>query len=64
MKVEFDKCTLICGDCMREFGNIPDKSIDLVLCDLPYGTTKCDWDDQLPLDDMWKELKRLTSSPS
>ena len=35
---------LINGDCIIEMNNIPDKSIDMILCDLPYGTTKCSWD--------------------
>ena len=38
------------GDCLELMKNIPDKSIDLILCDLPYGTTKCKWDIVIPLD--------------
>ena len=34
---------LINGDCLEEMKNIPDKSIDMILCDLPYGTTECKW---------------------
>ncbi len=39
--------------------NIPDGSIDLVLCDLPYGTTRNKWDSCIPLDKLWKEYQRL-----
>lgn len=39
---------------------IPDGSIDLVLTDPPYGTTACSWDSVIPLEPMWKELKRIT----
>ena len=41
---------LIHGDCITEMNNIPDKSIDMILCDLPYGTTKCSWDIIIPFD--------------
>lgn len=54
------KATLYQGDCFDYFQNIPDKSIDLVLCDPPYGTTACKWDSILPLDKMWVNLERVT----
>jgi len=38
---------------------IPDKSIDMILCDLPYGTTACKWDQVIPFEPLWKEYKRL-----
>jgi site-specific DNA-methyltransferase (adenine-specific)/modification methylase len=38
---------------------IPDKSIDMILCDLPYGTTKNKWDSVILLDELWKEYKRI-----
>ena len=41
------------GDCLEFMKEIPDKSVDMVLCDLPYGTTACKWDSQLPLDTLW-----------
>ena len=50
---------LIYGDCIIEMGDIPDGSIDMVLADPPYGTTKCKWDSVIPLEPMWKELKRI-----
>jgi DNA modification methylase len=39
--------------------NIPDKSIDMILCDLPYGTTACKWDVVIPFEPLWKEYKRI-----
>ena len=42
---------LYCGDCLDIMSQIEDKSIDLILCDLPYGTTACKWDNMLPLED-------------
>ena len=50
---------LLQGDCMELLPQIPDKSVDLVLCDLPYGTTDCKWDHVLPLETLWKEYRRL-----
>ena len=47
------------ADCFDVFPSIKDQSIDLVLCDPPYGTTACKWDSVLPLDLMWKELERI-----
>jgi site-specific DNA-methyltransferase (adenine-specific) len=46
-------------DCFNVFPEIEDKSIDMILCDLPYGTTACKWDTPLPLDDLWLEYKRI-----
>lgn len=47
------------GDCMELLPEIPDKSVDMILCDLPYGTTDCKWDHVLPMEKLWKEYKRL-----
>lgn len=47
------------GDCLDLMNNIPDKSIDMILCDLPYGTTACKWDVRIPLDKLWQEYERL-----
>lgn len=52
------------GDCLELMKNIPDKSVDLVLTDPPYGTTACKWDSVIPLEPMWKELKRITKPNS
>lgn len=48
------------GDCLELMKSIPDKSIDMVLTDPPYGTTACKWDVVIPFEPMWKELKRIT----
>ena len=50
---------LILGDCLTEMKNIPDKSIDMILCDLPYGTTQCKWDSVIPFDKLWEQYNRL-----
>jgi len=47
------------GDCMELMQHIPDRSVDMILCDLPYGTTACEWDKVLPLDELWKQYKRI-----
>lgn len=52
--------TLWCGDCLELMKDIPDNSVDLILCDLPYGTTKNRWDTVLPLDKLWNEYKRIS----
>ena len=50
---------LIKGDCLVEMQNIPDKSIDAIICDLPYGTTACKWDSILPLEPLWEQYNRV-----
>ncbi len=47
------------GDCLEVMREIPDKSIDMVLCDLPYGTTACKWDAIIPFDELWEEYGRV-----
>ena len=51
--------SLIHGDCFPVMNYIKDKSVDLILADLPYGTTHCRWDSMLPLDELWKHYKRI-----
>lgn len=46
-------------DCMEGMKEIPDKTIDMILCDLPYGVTACHWDKVIPLDKLWQEYKRI-----
>lgn len=53
---------LLNGDCMELLPGIPDHSVDLILCDLPYGTTDCKWDHVLPMDKLWKEYRRILKS--
>ena len=50
---------VLLGDCLELMKDIPDGSIDMVLCDLPYGTTQCKWDTVIPLDKLWKEYNRV-----
>lgn len=47
------------GDCLELMRGIPDKSIDMILCDLPYGATNCKWDKPLPFDKLWIEYERI-----
>lgn len=47
------------GDCLEIMSNIPDKSVDLVLCDLPYGLTDCSWDTIIPFEQLWKQYRRV-----
>ena len=47
------------GDCLELMKDLPDKSIDAIICDLPYGTTACKWDSVLPLDKLWREYNRI-----
>jgi site-specific DNA-methyltransferase (adenine-specific) len=52
------------GDCLELMKSIPDGSIDMILCDLPYGTTQNKWDSIIPLDEMWEQYKRITKPTS
>lgn len=47
------------GDCIQIMKHLPNGSIDMVLCDLPYGTTQNKWDSLVPLDQLWSEYKRI-----
>tara|TARA_A100001515_G_scaffold143905_1_gene146386 strand:- start:105 stop:845 length:741 start_codon:yes stop_codon:yes gene_type:complete len=47
------------GDCLEIMKNIPDGSVDMILCDLPYGTTQCKWDTIIPLEFLWEEYRRV-----
>ena len=50
---------LLHGDCLELMGQIPDGSVDMVLCDLPYGTTACKWDSVIPFEPLWAHYKRI-----
>ena len=50
---------LMHGDCLELMKQIPDKSVDMILCDLPYGTTACKWDSIIPFDKLWEQYKRI-----
>ena len=47
------------GDCLQLMKGIPAKSVDMILCDLPYGTTQNKWDSVIPLDLLWAEYERI-----
>lgn len=47
------------GDCLELMKDIPDGSIDMILCDLPYGTTACKWDSVIPFEPLWEQYKRI-----
>lgn len=53
------KTELWMGDCLELMKNIPDGSVDMILCDLPYGTTACKWDTIIPFDAMWEQYERV-----
>ncbi len=53
------KIEMIQGDCLEVMKDIPDKSIDMILCDLPYGTTACKWDMIIPFEPLWEQYKRI-----
>jgi site-specific DNA-methyltransferase (adenine-specific) len=53
------KIDLIQGDCLEKMKDIPDGSIDMILCDLPYGTTQCKWDTVIPFEPLWLQYKRV-----
>lgn len=50
---------LMFGDCLERMNEIPDGSVDMILCDLPYGTTACKWDVVIPLKPLWDQYKRV-----
>ena len=50
---------LLHGDCLELMKEIPDKSIDMILCDLPYGVTACKWDTVIPFEPLWKQYNRI-----
>lgn len=47
------------GDCLTWMGEIPDKSVDCIICDLPYGTTACKWDIVIPFKPLWEQYGRV-----
>jgi len=50
---------LLHGDCLEIMPTLPDESVDMILCDLPYGTTACKWDVIIPFELLWKQYNRL-----
>ena len=50
---------LMHGDCLERMKEIPDGSVDMILCDLPYGTTACKWDTVIPFEPLWAQYRRV-----
>jgi|SRR6267154_181794 len=55
-KIQLD---LRCGDCLELMKGIPDASVDMILCDMPYGITACAWDSVIPFDPLWVQYRRI-----
>ena len=56
---KFDFNTIYNEDCLEGMKRIPDKSVDMVCCDLPYGMTNNKWDIVIPMEKLWEEYKRI-----
>ena len=54
-----EEITLHQGDCLEIMKSIADKSVDAIICDLPYGTTACKWDTVIPFEPLWAQYKRI-----
>ena len=64
MKLEIKNGQLWLGDCLELMKDIPDNSVDMVLCDLPYGTTACAWDTIIPFAPLWEQYWRICKANS
>ena len=53
------RSTFYLGDCLEVLPLLPDGSVDLIYCDLPFGTTQCSWDNVIPFNEMWKQVVRI-----
>jgi len=53
------KKEILLGDCLELMKDIPNGSIDMILCDLPYGTTACKWDTIIPFEPLWEQYERI-----
>ncbi len=62
IKREFNTGVFYCADTFDGMADLPDGEIDMVLADLPYGTTACKWDSVIPFEPMWKEYWRIVKS--
>ena len=56
---QFELNKIYCGDCLDIMKDIDDNSIDMILADLPYGTTACKWDTIIPFEPLWEQYKRI-----
>jgi len=60
MRIEtIGNATLYLGDCLEVMAGLPDASVDMILCDLPYGTTACKWDTVIPFEPLWAQYRRI-----
>lgn len=59
MDQTFENGRFLFGDCLGRMRELPDQSVDMILCDLPYGTTACAWDSVIPFDLLWTEYSRI-----
>lgn len=59
MDVKNDNYWLMEGNCLDRMKEIPDHSVDMILCDLPYGVTDCEWDSVIPFDRLWEQYQRV-----
>ena len=60
MRIEtIGNATLHHGDCLEVMAQLPDASVDMILCDLPYGTTACKWDTVIPFEPLWAQYRRI-----
>lgn len=62
MKFDCGNGSLWLGDCLDLMKHVPDGLVDMVLCDLPYGTTACGWDTIIPFEPLWKQYWRVCKS--
>lgn len=60
METELSDIKLMHGDCLELMKQLPDASVDMILCDLPYGTTACKWDSIIPFENLWSEYMRIS----
>jgi site-specific DNA-methyltransferase (adenine-specific) len=56
---DFEGGRLYKGDCLEVMRGLEDKSVDMILCDLPYGTTACKWDAVIPFEPLWEQYERI-----
>ena len=54
-----EKFKMYHGECIEIMKKLESKTVDLILCDLPYGTTDCKWDNVIPFDELWNEYERV-----
>ena len=57
--MEIKNNNIYLGDCLELMKHIPDKHINMILCDLPYGTTACKWDVVIPFEPLWEQYTRI-----